>query len=265
MKLTVIIPNHGFGDMSAGPLLYAQQRCPQIEGNLELMKFTGSGITQNHNMGLCEAINRFYKGQLTHALFMHSDVQPQGPEWLSLLIEQFELSRADLLGCFIPMKNPLGLTSTAWDTDYWRPQRVTLHQAKRLPVTWTADNLLLNTGLLLVDLAKLADLDPPPYFTFRDRIVRKRSGEWTWGFVGEDWDFSRQCRNAGLRLCVTRVLNIHHAGHQLYPSAPAWGESSDIWHVQAREPISIMLPGSNDVDNQQMIFDARAEIFPDGS
>lgn len=239
MRLVVCIPNHGFGDMAAGPLLYAQQRCPYIEGDIELLKFTGSSLTQNHNLGLCQAINGYRQGLFNHLLLMHSDVQPQGEDWLTLLIEQFERAGADVMSCAIPMKNNLGLTSTALDTDPWRPQRLTLQQIKRLPVTWTSPQLLVNTGLLLLNLAKIEALNPPLCFNFQNRIERLPNGDWTQNFIGEDWVMSRQLHAGGLRLYVTRVLKVYHTGHQIYPSAPAWGMSLDADCVLPSEKISI--------------------------
>lgn len=243
MRLAVCIPNHGHGDLAAQPLLHAQQRCPYIDGDIELIKIGGSGLTQNHNLLLCEAVNRYRKGDITHALFMHSDVQPRDGDWLSILIEEYQRARADVLGCFIAMKGWIGITSTALDTDYWQPQRLTLHQIKRLPVTWTHfqhPRLLLNTGLMLMDLSRIAALDPPPCFRFENRIRVDENGNWGQDFLGEDWLFSRECHKRGLQLFVTRALHIDHLGEQMYPSSPAWGAPLDPGHVRADEEIEVI-------------------------
>jgi hypothetical protein len=142
-------------------------------------------------------------------------------------------ARADALGCFIPIKNPLGLTSTAIDTDEWLPQRLTLREAKALPVTWTANNLLLNTGLLLIDLAAISNRATHlPYFMVNDRIEYV-AGTFTAYHQSEDWNFSRQCSARGLRLFVTRAVGVEHSGISIYSNNPAWGIETDNDSVRA--------------------------------
>lgn len=187
-------------------------------------EFTISALTLAHNHCWTWALNAHRAGHLTHLLLMHSDIRPLMPHWIEVLVTEMQKSHADVMGAFIPIKNPLGLTSTAIDTNYWNPQRLTLHQAKYLPITWTSPKLLLNTGLLLIDLSRC--VNEGFCFTVNDTI-RELHGKFIPYHEPEDWNFSRQCHQRGLKLFVTRSIGIEHAGIMVYPNAPAWGTAVD--------------------------------------
>ena len=239
MRLGVVIPSYGLNSVSAAPLLKAQQRCPYVERDIELAEFSSSVLTHNHNEAFCYARNQFVKGKWTHVLIMHSDVRPMDDDWLSTFIELYQRSSADVLSCIIPIKNRLGLTSTAIDTDRWNPRRITLQEAKRLPNVWTHEKLLINTGLLLIDLSVIAYLSPPLCFRFHDAIFEDEKGMWSSSFEPEDWNFSRQCHERKLSVWVTRALNIHHWGIEVYPTAPAWGSETDVWGIPLKDELVV--------------------------
>ena len=225
VKLGVAIPCHALGNIATSALL-AIQRSPLVEENFPFVQMIGSALTMNHNRCWAWALNEHRAGRISHFLLMHSDIEPQMQHWIEVLIEEMERNEADVLGCFIAIKNPQGLTSTAIDTDPWRPRRISLREAKQLPVTWTAPNLLLNTGLLLFHLDSFA-YGGIPCFRVTDKIERDASGNFAAYHQPEDWNFSRQCHALEKRLYVTRGIRVAHAGIAVYPNAPAWGQETD--------------------------------------
>lgn len=255
MRLGVAIPSHGMGNLAAKPLHFVQQ-CPLVEEMLPPHETTSSALTYNHNDCWCWGLNEFARKTITHLLIMHSDVRPLMPHWIEVLATQMEEANADALGSFIVIKHPLGVTSTGLDTDYWYPQRLSLAQAKQLPVTWTSPTLLVNTGLLLIDIAKFVDRGVRICFTMHDDIYQDAEGFWHPRFVPEDWDFSRQCRAQGVRLFVSRGIAIEHSGIAGYPNSPAWGVEVDPVNVKS-EPIIV-----TDAHGETMEFDPSYQSGP---
>jgi hypothetical protein len=175
---------------------------------IEWIMRTSSLLTLNFNGLWCEALNRRAAG-LTHFLLLHADVEPLDQDWLELLLEEMHSARADVLSAVVPIKNVGGETSTARDTDAWHPRRYTLQEVGQQPMTWTARDLLVNTGCLLVDMRR-------PWvericFTINDRIVRTPAG-WEALAEPEDWHFARQCRRLNVPVWATRRLRIRHWG-----------------------------------------------------
>lgn len=195
-------------------------------GRIHHLELTGSILTWSFNTLWAAALNLKEEAGLTHFLLWHSDIRPLGQDWLKTMIEEMFASEADVLSAIVPIKDRRGLTSTALDTDPWQPVRITQHQAHHeLPVSWTAPNLLLNTGLMLVDFTKPWVYDV--CFHMHDRIVRNPEGKWTAHVIPEDWDFSRQCHRLGLKLVATRCVTVEHFGQGCWNSSQIWGEKFD--------------------------------------
>jgi hypothetical protein len=191
----------------------------------------GSLLAMNFNALWCDMLNLREEGRVTHFLLLHADVVPETPQWLPRLLAEMQRVGADALSVIIPIKTEAGYTSTARDTDPWRPQRYTMHEIMAKPETWTAPDLLANTGCLLVDVRE-------PWvegicFTIRDKIHRGPDGKWIQQTQPEDWDFSRQVRARGRSLWVTRTVAVRHMGNYPYPNDRAWGtESHDALNVE---------------------------------
>ena len=246
IRLGVAIPSDRLGNVATRALLHVHQ-CPLVE-SMVFTEFSISALTLAHNHCWTWALNAYRSGVISHLLLMHSDVRPLMPHWAEVLVTEMQRSHADVLGAFIPIKNPLGLTSTAIDTDRWNPQRLTLVQAKYLPLTWTSPRLLLNTGFLLIDLARCVNEEL--CFTVNDTI-REVRGKFIPYHEPEDWNFTRQCHKRGLRVFVTRAIGIEHAGIAIYPNAPAWGTTSiDEDSVRSNYPVLVI-----DADGERYRFD----------
>lgn len=186
----------------------------------------GSICTFNFNQLWAGALNLRKTEGVTHFLLWHADIRPLGKDWLDVMFEEMENNDADVLSAIIPIKDERGLTSTAFDLGEWRVARITQKQvhSNKFPDTWTAENLLLNTGLMLVDMRK-------PWvekicFTINDKIVFEK-GQWKAYCEPEDWNFSRQCHKLDCRLFVTRKVITEHCGYKAWRSDEVWGQEVD--------------------------------------
>jgi len=205
-------------------------------------KAGGSAITANFNRLWCDALNSRKSLGITHFLWLHSDINPVQPGWFDLL--QFEMDRteADILSVHVPVKDGRGLVSTALDTDEWAPQRLTLRQVHRLPVTFTTPKLLINTGMCLIDLTRPWIDRGTITYRFRNENYCDANGFWRTRFKPEDWDFSRQARALGASIWVTRAVAVHHHGAGLWSSADEGGWDIDRQNVVATEELEVTDP-----------------------
>jgi len=163
---------------------------------------------------------------VTHFLLWHADIVPVEEGWLAAMLAEMERVDADVLSAVVPIKNIQGMTSTARDTDQWNPLRYStteIHAKKEL--TWTEPDLLVNTGLMLVNLRN------PKFeqivFTMKDRIAKNADGVYKPYFSPEDWNFSRQCRALGIPVWATKAIRLRHMGLSGYPSDEVWGYPTD--------------------------------------
>jgi predicted O-methyltransferase YrrM len=176
-----------------------------------------------------QAIEQAEAGRITHFLMQHSDIVPE-MLYLDKMVAIMEKTGADVLSAIVPIKDNFGFTSTAldepvgdWDP-YWRVRRLTLHEVfNKYPPTFTGDTLLLNTGLMLVDMTKEWTRDTENvYFTLEDRIKRYRGRRMAF-MMPEDWGFSRMARKKGAKLYATREIKLEHYGPSAYSNAFSWG------------------------------------------
>lgn len=223
MRLGVVTPSYSPAVVFDDALLKAQ-RSPRITGFAN-QKAVGSLITLGFNCCWAWGLNARRDG-MTHLLILHADIMPEKFDWLDTFIDEFWASDANVLSAIVPIKDARGLTSTAFETpNVWRPRRLTQREAHSLPVTWTADNVLLNDGLMLVDFTK-------PWvekicFHIHDKIERNGEGLWQAYVQSEDWDFSRQCHRLGVKQYATRAVDLLHHGNMGFPSKDVWGAEHD--------------------------------------
>lgn len=170
------------------------------------MEFRSSLLAKGMNIALATGLN----GKFTHLLLVHADIKPVDPKWFDQLYREFVRVGADVLSVISPIKDNDKATSTALDgPDKWLPERILLDDAiNHRPETWTAPNLLVNTGLVLMNLG---DWAKRVYFTINDRLYTN-DGRLQVGTEPEDWFFSRRARDAGASLWVTRKIRIRHEG-----------------------------------------------------
>lgn len=160
------------------------------------------------------ALNQRAEG-VTHFLLLHADIVPHTPaQWLqemSLLSARY---KAGILSAVVPIKTHHGFTSTAIETeDPWNPRKLTRDEVSLKAGTWTEPGLLVNSGLMLVDLTQ--PWSDKVWFQIHDRILQGPDG-FKAETQPEDWDFSRQVRAAGGSIYATRSIRVHHFGTDVW-------------------------------------------------
>jgi hypothetical protein len=192
-----------------------------LNGRVIFQESTSSLLAQSFNALLCDAMNRRDEG-ITHFLLMHADISPVEGGWIQTMIDEMERTGADVLSAIVPLKDTRGVTSTALDTDLWTPRRYTMHEIMALPETFTADNLLVNSGLMLVRFQ--GDWLEDVHFQMRDAILKDEDGKYRAVCESEDWSMSRQLHRLGRKVFATRKIKLHHeGGSQPFPNYSAWG------------------------------------------
>lgn len=202
-----------------------------------VMQMASSFLTLNFNAMWCAMLN---DKTFTHFAMCHADIEPAKSNWLKQMLDIQAQTGVDVLSAVSPIKSEQGLTSIAATRNvegdaYETPKRLTMHEIYRLPETfngrdvanlwyWNEDatTLLVNTGLLLVDVRK-RDIAERITFTVNNWIARKPSGEFYAESEPEDWNFSRQANSMGWRVSATRAVQLAHIGNARYGNDKAWG------------------------------------------
>lgn len=177
-------------------------------------------LTHSFNSLWAGALNLRKQGA-SHFCMLHADIAPED-FWLDKMLEIFHAKKASVLSAVMPIKSSSGFTSTAIETDNpWRPKRYTMTEIDAMPEpTFTHEKLLINTGLMLVDITQ-------PWvekicFKFTDYIELKDGKYYAYN-VPEDWNFSKDARALGASLWATRSVKAMHHGNAAYPNYGVWG------------------------------------------
>lgn len=157
----------------------------------------------------------------THFCMLHADIIPE-PHWLDKMVDLMISTGADVLSVIQPIKNILGTTSTALESgDPWKPNRFTLKQIHKMEPTFSDPRLLVNTGLMLVDMR--APWVEKIRFHIDDLISRGKDGKFVVDCMPEDWNFSRDAKALGATLYATRAVKCIHVGMWEYVNSEPWG------------------------------------------
>lgn len=183
-------------------------------------------LTNNFNTLYCAALNN-RKAGVTHFCMLHDDIIPES-FWLDKMVRIMNENNAEILSVMSPIKNNKGITSTALDIGnpipYWTSKRITLHEAyTKYPPTFTHEKLLINTGLMLINLK--APWVEQVWFENIDRIEPdpKDPTKMCVRVVPEDWNFSRKARELGAKIFATREVKIKHVGQIEWHNQEIWG------------------------------------------
>ncbi len=175
----------------------------------------GSALTTNFNKLYCAALNQRENG-ITHFCMLHEDVWPKEPRWLDKMMEIMKRVGADVLSSVISLKDSSGLTSTGIETkdrtshNGFTAKKLSLEECERRTPTFTDPGILLNTGLMLVDIQK--SWSDKVWFQFTDSIAEK-DGHYFPVAVSEDYGFTRMCREYHANLYATREIPVMHMGN----------------------------------------------------
>lgn len=219
LKLFLALPNYGHQRFNTIPIIHAVTEPGPFDAIFP-EEHPGSLLAYGFNLLWVRALEERQHG-CTHFLMLHADVVPIERDWLARLHQEMVTHNAQVLSAVVPLKDPCGLTSTACYTDGGALRRLTMTEAMARPETFTAPDLLVNTGLLLVDLR--APWVEEICFTVTDRIAKHEDGSYTVHVLGEDYGFSLQARRLGIPLWATRAVPLSHAGLSWFPNSHAWG------------------------------------------
>lgn len=178
-------------------------------------------LAKNFNHLLAAAINN---GKYRYFCLLHADIVPQDPRWLSKMLDEMESTGADILSVVSPIKNFKGVSSTALMRDVpagedptppVEVRRLTMNEIMERPETFTDPLLVVNTGLMLVDLQ--APWIGKVWFEIKDRVIFE-DGKYKAVTIPEDWLFSLRARQHGARIYATRKVPILHVGNHGFPN-----------------------------------------------
>jgi hypothetical protein len=227
LKLFLGLPTYGGSRFNTIPLISMIQKQRRFDV-VDTMEKDGSLLANSFNQLLITAVERRNEGLADFFLLMHADVVPLNVDgWLNDLMDARRDVKAQVLSVVVPIKDARGITSTAVETaSEWAPRRLTMKEIFDRPETFTQPDLLINTGMLLVDLRKNDWIDKV-CFTINDAIIELPNGKRVAGVQPEDWDFSRQAKALGATLWATRKVQVVHKGQFPYPNTTVWGKDED--------------------------------------
>lgn len=227
MKLFLGLPTYGGQRFNTAPLLAMMQYQRRFD-EVHAMEKEGSLLACTFNNMLCAALRLRDKGEADFFLLMHADVVPMPARtWLDDLMNARRDVKAEVLSVVMPIKDGRGVSSTAMETTSpWAPRRLTMKEVAAQDPTFTDPDLLVNTGMLLIDLRKNKWIDKV-CFTIHDAILQMPDGTRVAGTQPEDWDFSRQAKALGVTLWATTKVKAIHRGLFNYPNFGAWGSETD--------------------------------------
>lgn len=219
-----------------------------------------SALTHNFNELWLEALRGVESHGVTHFCMLHADVGPLQQDWIDRLVAIMEEGDYDLVSVIIPIKDDRGLTSTGFDTDPWRPRRLSMHEAMQMPATFDNDAILkiMKPDLSVTDMGDpigpiifntglwICRLDRPWVkkicFDIKNRVHQyPDTDQIVAEFAPEDWEFSRQCYELGVKYAVTRAIEVEHIGRAAPKNTHAWGsmkrDERNIEHWQRMSAI----------------------------
>lgn len=177
----------------------------------------GSALTTNFNKLWTMALNNRRNG-FTHFAMLHSDIAIQTSFWCDKMVEIMERENVDVLSVAMRLKSTDGMTSTAIERPAqnelgFQHGKMTMAQILKRGKTWSAPDLLVNTGLMLVNMQK--SWSERVWFEFQDRIASVMENNIKTFYpvsLAEDYGFSRMVKSQGGKLAVTLEIAATHCG-----------------------------------------------------
>jgi len=228
MKVFIALPH--YGDLSAAMALSLLNMSRSAEVYIESRG--SSLLPDNFNALWCMALNN---RPFDKFVMLHSDIGPLEHFWLDTLIQEQERVGADVLSAIVPIKDIRGLTSTGLvDPTTGYVQRFTMHEVyNKLPPTFSIANfkdiaprkLVVNTGLWVCDFTQpwVEDIA----FCIQSSIVKDEQGIFHNVSMPEDWHFSLQCDQLGVKVFATSKIKLKHKGAAEYSNEGVWGSLTE--------------------------------------
>ncbi len=194
-----------------------------VERHEVLVAYTASSLlAYGFNRAWVDCHNRKNDQAITHFGMLHADIGPIDRNWMGILLEEMQRREAKVICAVSPIKNASGDTSVGIDQSARggrSAHRFSFDELVKMPETFTVEDvgregdiLLLNTGMMLVDLR--GDWCDPSecFFAITDQVLRRADGRYDCKVISEDWHFSRCCHRAGARTAVTKRVALNHYG-----------------------------------------------------
>lgn len=213
-----------------------------------------------------DAMNMYEAGNITHFAMLHGDITPDpNQKWLDILLEVMDAKQASLVSAHSPIKDGRGITSSGicdptnpWGAYRRFTQREILNDLpsdfNNILAGYPDKPLLHNTGMWVCDLRDPAFRATNPdgtlkfIFRFPERIRRGSDGKWAKEQESEDWLFSRELWEAGIRnTWITSRAKLTHHGRMDFPNWVEFGQfqdgdenTADRWRVdEEKKPLSL--------------------------
>lgn len=222
-KIYCGLPSYN-GENPVGQIFQILNQGPQFHIHLSPFKF--SILTYAFNFLWTDALNMRKAFGFTHFLMIHSDVIPAlNQNWLETLVNEMEENDADVMSVVVPIKTNDGLTSTGIQFGApfhpWAVKRYTMKEIFDLPETFTHPQLVVNTGMMLVDLRKpwVEEI----FFHIKNSVIKQEDGTFEPLFFPEDWNFSMDAKALGAKVFATRKVKVEHVGPHGYSNDHVWG------------------------------------------
>lgn len=225
-KVMSVVPTYGSMNTQAAQSHY----CMMTQGGCDVIPCfsTSSALCYSFNKLWAAALNYQKAGAVDYFLMHHSDIEVQTHHFMDVMVMEMERVNAAVLSVIQPIKDGKQCeTSTAVETERgpWLPRKLTFDEIADLPETFTMPGLLVNTGLMLVDIRRpefhaMVGNELFFHFEMNDRVIRLKDGQLIAQFRPEDWNFSRMCHSKGLPVWATRKVQCLHYGTQGYSNQP---------------------------------------------
>ncbi len=185
-------------------------------------------LPDSFNSNFCMALNGDGEERPTHFVMLHGDIVPQNC-YLSMLLDECEAIGADIISAVVPIKSmEHDKTSTAIGILNGRNSRfrhISSAEAAEVPPTFTAkdldhaegDKLLVNTGLMAIDLRKpwVKEWFKSGGFRLESHAWQdEETGKWRSLCLPEDWlmSWDAQTKFGATVVAATTKIRLLHYG-----------------------------------------------------
>lgn len=243
-KIFVAVPMHKY-EISAATTSSLLSAGTTVKHDIQFCVHGISLLARNFNYMFSMA----YNDGFDYIFYIHSDIgvhSRNGLSWVDNIILRMQQSGAAVISTVVPIKNDLGVTSTAIQLSKISPyplKRLTVKQLGSIKQTPLIDRetvcrvmdlnpsdvgaLLVNTGVMCMNLKEF-DWTKWSGFNIFDKIVwntKKKAKGFT---IPEDWHLSIWLHSMGWPYYVSKELKVIHGGYNEYFNYGNWGEGEDL-------------------------------------
>ncbi len=189
-----------------------------------IIEISSSALGHCFNIGFQLARKEANEGRCTHVIMLHADIVVKNGSWGTDFVEEMDRVGAGIMSVVIPIKTQEGITSTAVETketqdkNGWHPVRFTMKEIAQMPETFTHPRLMLNTGLMCIDMRQ--DWVNELVFDLESKVDLANYRPF---FLPEDWKMSRFCQEKKVSMWATTKIKAIHIGEAPFGNDKPWG------------------------------------------